>query len=132
MPARRENSIFLNVGLTEALGNKQNYSQQLTALSGLEIAKDKLPFFNSNNSADITTLTKTGCDIIAKNSVDEVRTLLQLGSAALKIIGTGANQVPDMNAFGVSKNETGYQYLPGGLIFQWGKVWPTQAGKTQM
>ncbi len=120
------------LGLTEALGNKQNYSQQLTALSGLEIAKDKLPFFNSNNSADITTLTNTGCDIIAKNTVDEVRTLLQLGSAALKIIGTGANQVPDMNAFGVSKNEIGYQYLPGGLILQWGKVGPTQAGQTQM
>ncbi|EJB3560297.1 hypothetical protein MT158_001990 [Salmonella bongori] len=66
MPARRENSIFLNVGLTEALGNKQNYSQQLTALSGLEIAKDKLPFFNSNNSADITTLTKLGAILSPK------------------------------------------------------------------
>lgn len=121
--------ILTYLGLTEALGNKQNYSQQLTALSGLEIEKDKLPFFNSNNSADITTLTKTGRDIIGKNTVDEVRTLLQLGSAALKTIGTGANQVPDMNAFGVSKNETGYQYLPGGLILQWGRVGPTQAGQ---
>lgn len=122
-------ALLQYLGLTEALGNKQNYSQQLTALSGLEMEKDKLPFFNSNNSADITTLTKTGRDIIGKNTVDEVRTLLQLGSAALKTIGTGANQVPDMNAFGVSKNETGYQYLPGGLILQWGKVGPTQAGQ---
>lgn len=54
------------LGLTEALGNKQNYSQQLTALSGLEIAKDKLPFFNSNNSADITTLTKLGAILSPK------------------------------------------------------------------
>ncbi|WP_373420648.1 gp53-like domain-containing protein [Escherichia coli] len=30
----------------------------------------------------------------------------------------------------ILKNAIGYQYLPGGLILQWGKVGPTNAGQT--
>ncbi|NUD99974.1 hypothetical protein HUC25_17725 [Escherichia coli] len=35
-------------------------------------------------------------------------------------MGTGENQVPDMNSFGNSLTVNGYQKLPGGLILQWG------------
>ncbi|MEF6320830.1 hypothetical protein U9Z29_26035, partial [Escherichia coli] len=45
-------------------------------------------------------------------------------------VGAGTNQIPDMGSFGILKNAIGYQYLPGGLILQWGKVGPTNAGQT--
>ncbi|EFB2362637.1 phage tail protein [Escherichia coli] len=55
---------------------------------------------------------------------------LGIKSAALCDVGAGTNQIPDMGSFGILKNAIGYQYLPGGLILQWGKVGPTNAGQT--
>ncbi|WP_145524642.1 gp53-like domain-containing protein [Yersinia rohdei] len=52
---------------------------------------------------------------------------LTLKGAALRDVGTGANQIPDMNSFGVSFGASGYQKLPGGLIIQWGRVTTTSA-----
>ncbi|EPC5836253.1 MULTISPECIES: gp53-like domain-containing protein [Enterobacteriaceae] len=43
-----------------------------------------------------------------------------LGEAAKRNVGTGENQVPDMNSFGNSLTANGYQKLPGGMIIQWG------------
>ncbi|WP_257117564.1 gp53-like domain-containing protein [Escherichia coli] len=45
---------------------------------------------------------------------------LGLGEAAKRNVGTGENQVPDMNNFGNSLTANGYQKLPGGMIIQWG------------
>ncbi|EPC8527295.1 phage tail protein [Escherichia coli] len=45
---------------------------------------------------------------------------LGLGEAAKRNVGTGENQVPDMNSFGNSLTANGYQKLPGGMIIQWG------------
>lgn len=63
---------------------------------------------------------------------DVAKFLQNLGikSAALCDVGAGTNQIPDMGSFGILKNAIGYQYLPGGLILQWGKVGPTNAGQT--
>lgn len=45
-----------------------------------------------------------------------------LGTAAVRNVGTGTNQLPDMNSFSLSNAVNGYQRLPGGLIIQWGFV----------
>ncbi len=102
----------------------------LGALSTLVGGANKLPYFTAANAAALTALSSTGRDIIGKATVADVLTYLQLGEAAKRNVGSGANQIPDMGSFGILKNAIGYQYLPGGLILQWGKVGPTNAGQT--
>lgn len=53
---------------------------------------------------------------------NDISDILGLGTAATKNVGTGANQIPDMNSFSSdwSVSQTaGYQKLPSGFIFQW-------------
>lgn len=69
-------------------------------------------------------------DIKSDGTVKTALENLGIKSAALCDVGAGTNQIPDMGSFGVLKNAIGYQYLPGGLILQWGKVGPTNAGQT--
>ncbi|WP_246858290.1 gp53-like domain-containing protein [Enterobacter hormaechei] len=52
------------------------------------------------------------CNCFSKN--------LGLKEAAKRDVGTGANQVPDMNNFASSLGFNGYQKLPSGLLIQWG------------
>lgn len=65
-------------------------------------------------------------------TADEALVNLGLKEAAKRDVGTGLNQIPDMSSFVASRESTGYQYLPGGLILQWGTVGPTQPGQTTM
>lgn len=44
---------------------------------------------------------------------------LQLGEAAKRDVGTGANQIPDMNSFIFSNANQGFMKYPGGFIEQW-------------
>ena len=55
--------------------------------------------------------------ITAKNGISK----LGLGTAAKKDVGTGANQIPDMNSFasGSGANSQWYKF-PGGMIVQFG------------
>ncbi|WP_430661743.1 gp53-like domain-containing protein [Escherichia coli] len=53
---------------------------------------------------------------------ENFREALNLGNAALKNTGTGQGQLPDMSAFLSNQEVNGYQYLPGGLILQWGNT----------
>ncbi|WP_370560803.1 hypothetical protein [Escherichia coli] len=53
---------------------------------------------------------------------ENFREALNLGNAALKNTGTGQGQLPDMSAFLSNQEVNGYQYLPGGLILQWGST----------
>lgn len=69
-------------------------------------------------------------EMVDAGLVNQVLQNLGIKSAALCDVGAGTNQIPDMGSFGVLKNAIGYQYLPGGLILQWGKVGPTNAGQT--
>ncbi|WP_409371613.1 gp53-like domain-containing protein, partial [Mixta theicola] len=55
---------------------------------------------------------------------------LGLGEAAKRDVGTEANQLPDMNSFGRSLANNGYQKLPGGLIIQWGYTATGPTGNT--
>ncbi len=54
---------------------------------------------------------------------------LQLGEAAKRNVGTGNNQLPDMSAFGMSRNgQTAWDILPNGMIRQVGTVTLTPVG----
>lgn len=59
-------------------------------------------------------------EMVDAGLVDKIFANLGLGTAAKKDIGTGANQIPDMNSFNGSLGTNGYSKLPNGLIFQWG------------
>lgn len=52
---------------------------------------------------------------------------LSLGNASTKTVGTGANQIPDMNSFSASTN---WFKLPSGRIVQFGIFSTTTAGNT--
>ncbi|HGU1971707.1 TPA: phage tail protein [Escherichia coli] len=54
---------------------------------------------------------------------------LGLGEAAKRDVGTGNNQLPDMSAFGMSRNgQTAWDILPNGMIRQAGTVTLTPVG----
>ena len=61
-----------------------------------------------------TTLTS-----LSGKSIAELRTYLELKSAALRDIGTGANQIPDMSVQGFGSN---WIKTVGGMIIQKGSV----------
>ncbi|WP_419195491.1 gp53-like domain-containing protein [Escherichia coli] len=59
-------------------------------------------------------------DIKSDGTVQTALENLQLKSAAQRDVGTGANQIPDMNSFHISTSQTGWCKFPNGLILQWG------------
>lgn len=84
--------------LAAALGNDPNFATtMLNALSG------KQPLDN--------TLTN-----LSGKDVAGLLAFLGLKTAAQRDVGTGTNQIPDMNAF---SSGSGWQKLPGGRILQW-------------
>ncbi|EEZ7704719.1 TPA: phage tail protein [Escherichia coli] len=97
--------------LAAALGNDPNFATtMLNALAG------KQPLDN--------TLTN-----LSGKDVAGLLTYLQLGEAAKRDVGTGNNQLPDMSAFGMSRNgQTTWDILPNGMIRQAGTVTLTPVG----
>lgn len=94
----------------------------LSALAGLATGANKLPYFTGNDTAAQTDLTSVGRDIIGKNTIADILTYLGLGEAAKRDVGTGENQIPDINSFLSVTGAAGYQKLPSGLIIQWGSA----------
>ncbi|MFL7775628.1 hypothetical protein IXW72_18855 [Escherichia coli] len=82
---------------------KGRHDQLLTALRALLLSR-KNPFGDIKSDGTVKTALEN----------------LGLGEAAKRNVGTGENQVPDMNSFGNSLTANGYQKLPGGMIIQWG------------
>ncbi|EHK6468436.1 TPA: hypothetical protein H7C24_003468 [Escherichia coli] len=82
---------------------KGRHDQLLTALRALLLSR-KNPFGDIKSDGTVPTALEN----------------LGLGEAAKRNVGTGENQVPDMNSFGNSLTANGYQKLPGGMIIQWG------------
>ncbi|MEP8691839.1 phage tail protein [Enterobacter hormaechei] len=88
--------------LAAALGNDPNFATTvMNALAG------KQPL-------DATLTNLSG------KSISGLLQYLGLKTAAQRDVGTGANQIPDMNSFTSQKSLTGWQKLPGGMILQWG------------
>lgn len=97
--------------LAAALGNDPNFATtMLNALAG------KQPLDN--------TLTN-----LSGKDVAGLLAYLGLGEAAKRDVGTGNNQLPDMSAFGMSRNgQTAWDILPNGMIRQTGTVTLTPVG----
>lgn len=89
--------------------DKNNHAQMIEALSTLFASQ-----------ADFTAVGK---DLIGKATKADVLQYLGLGTAALKNVGVGANQIPDMSSFtsGAGTNSQWFKF-PNGTIVQSGYV----------
>ncbi|EHC2536129.1 hypothetical protein ACNEQW_004699 [Escherichia coli] len=110
MPVSRYLCIFINVGLGEAAKSR-------VLQSGGDSVKDVM----SQNAITYLLSLKAGVNG-ERVEAENFREALNLGNAALKNTGTGQGQLPDMSAFLSNQEVNGYQYLPGGLILQWGNT----------
>ena len=80
-----------------------------------------------NNGQEIALPLSSG-GTGATNADDALKNL-GLGEAAKRDVGTGNNQLPDMSAFGMSRNgQNAWDILPNGMIRQAGTVTLTPVG----
>ncbi|HFE7027818.1 TPA: hypothetical protein ACF951_003107 [Salmonella enterica] len=85
---------------------KGRHDQLLTALRALLLSRNN-PFGDIKSDGTVPTALEN----------------LGLGEAAKRDVGTGSNQLPDMSAFGLSRNgKTAWDILPNGMIRQVGTV----------
>ncbi|AKP35121.1 phage tail protein [Yersinia aleksiciae] len=91
--------------LADALGNDPNFATTMTNALAAKMDKAK-------NGGDIP-------------NVATFRTNLGLGTAAIKNVGTGAGQIPDMNSF---TSGSGWVKYPDGTIIQRGRANSSDAG----
>lgn len=125
-------SVFLqNLGLTGALiGDECN-------IAGFDSSNVNAPYMRFARTNTVVRLAtkdyaqpkdQTLTDLSGKDKA-ELRTYLDLKSAAQRDVGSGANQIPDMNDFTSSLTSPGWQKLPSGLIIQWGTANPSSTGE---
>ncbi|WP_312063300.1 gp53-like domain-containing protein [Pantoea septica] len=73
------------------------------------------------NAAGLDAVDDGNISTLLANFNAALTTNLSLGTASKRNVGTGTNQIPDINSFTKSFGDNGYQKLPGGLIIQWGQ-----------
>jgi hypothetical protein len=85
-----------NLGL--AIGsNVQAYDADLAAIAGLTSAADKGIQFTGSGAAATYNLTTAGKALLDDASASAQRTTLGLGTAAVLNVGTGANNIPQLD-----------------------------------
>lgn len=101
----------------------------ISVLSAAGITPDSNKF--DQVSKAVSKLITDGGFLKTANNLSEIKdagpvavaqTLVNLGlkEAALRAVGTGTNQIPDMSYFSSSFLSLGYQRLPGGFVMQFG------------
>ncbi|EGZ6790527.1 hypothetical protein FZU13_25640, partial [Escherichia coli] len=120
-----------NLGLTGALiGDECN-------IAGFDSSNVNAPYMRFSRTNTVVPLAtkdyaqpkdQTLTDLSGKDKA-ALRTYLELKSAAQRDVGSGANQIPDMNGFRSSLTSPGWQKLPSGLIIQWGTANPSSTGE---
>lgn len=110
--------------MTTAFGKDfQALDATLTALAGLATGANKLPYFTGTDAAALTDLTDIGRSVIGQSSIANLLTYLGLKEAAKRDVGTGVNQIPDMNSFASGSSGAGqWIRLPSGTLIQWGVI----------
>lgn len=73
--------------ITNALAGKQAAHANLTALAGLVIAADKLPYGSADGTLSLTNFTAFARTLVATVSAAEARTAMGLGTAATANVG---------------------------------------------
>ncbi|WP_077870423.1 gp53-like domain-containing protein [Escherichia coli] len=123
--------ILTYLGLTGALiGDECN-------IAGFDSSNVNAPYMRFSRTNTVVPLAtkdyaqpkdQTLTDLSGKDKA-ALRTYLELKSAAQRDVGSGANQIPDMNNFTSSLTTPGWQKLPSGLIIQWGTANPSSTGE---
>ena len=111
------------LGMPALLDARQPINDTLTAFARLDgqagNAANNIPYFSGKNTVTATALTAFMRSMFGKTSAPEVLALLGTKTAALRDVGTGANQIPDMSSFTFSNATQGFMKYPGGFIEQW-------------
>ncbi|BEB72745.1 phage tail protein [Escherichia coli] len=123
--------LLTYLGLTGALiGDECN-------IAGFDSSNVNAPYMRFSRTNTVVPLAtkdyaqpkdQTLSDLSGKDKA-ALRTYLELKSAAQRDVGSGANQIPDMNDFTSSLTSPGWQKLPSGLIIQWGTANPSSTGE---
>ncbi|EPJ7710406.1 phage tail protein [Citrobacter freundii] len=92
----------------------------LNAIAAIVGSTNKLPYFVDINTAELADFTAFARTLLSRTDASAVRGDLGLKSAALRDVGVGANQIPDVSFFANSLYQNGFMKLPGGLMLQWG------------
>lgn len=120
------NDANFSTTVLNALAGKQPLNAILTSLSGAVTAADRLPYFNGVNKVAVTELTAFMRGLLGKEDFATAKAHLGVGSAGGRNVGTGfsagGSEIPDMTSFTGLKGDSGYKYLPGGVLLQWGTV----------
>lgn len=74
--------------------------------------------FIANSGAD--ALDNADVNGLVTKFTNALTANLSLGNASKRDVGSGANQIPDMNSFASTRASSGRQILPSGIIIQWG------------
>lgn len=111
------------LGVPDLLEDRQPINSTLTAFARLDgkpgNAEDNIPYFSAHNTVITTALTSFMRTMLGKEKAADVLALLGTKTAALRDVGTGVNQIPDMSSFAFSNATQGFMKYPGGLIEQW-------------
>ena len=115
--------VLALLGVPDLLNARQPINDTLTAFARLDgqagNAANNIPYFSGKNTVTATALTAFMRSMFGKTSAPEVLALLGTKTAALRDVGTGANQIPDMSSFTFSNATQGFMKYPGGFIEQW-------------
>ena len=104
-------------GTTARIWSANDIAANMLTAGSLQLyAQKDQSLLIANNLSEIAN---AGPDAVAQTLSN-----LQLGEAAKRNVGTGANQIPDMNSFLCSFASNGYMKFPGGLIVQWANAGP--------
>lgn len=96
---------------------KATTSEVLAAIAGAPLAS---PTFTGEPKAPTPEAGDNDTSIATTAFVTAAIDALSFGTASQRNVGTGTNQIPDMNSFSSSLGATGWEKLPSGKIKQWG------------
>ncbi|MCG9434128.1 phage tail protein [Escherichia coli] len=118
-----EAAVLSLLGVPKLLDGRQPINDTLTAFAQLDgqpgNTADNIPYFSAHNTVITTALTAFMRTMLGKANAEDVLALLGTKTAALRDVGTGVNQIPDMSSFTFSNATQGFMKYPGGLIEQW-------------